>query len=151
MINLSPFRAGYAWRNAMADATEIAMTWSGEGIFCTMQDTQRQIWRARVEQPWRAQAKNDVGTLLGWLGMAMELASHAPDHEALAALVYMRNPYDDVFDRHRVMGLRDDAGRLSSVRKRSELNTQKSGFGARARAVGRANGAKSNLEIKDST
>ena len=38
--------------------------------------------------------------------------------DAVAALVYLRNPYDDRFDIHRSVGFRDDSAKLIKVAKR---------------------------------
>jgi hypothetical protein len=130
MLNLAPFKRGFAWHAARTEAYE---------------RLKRLDWR------WLRALVGDAEKLLARHGSAMGTAAHAagvklcgvvrnattgavaPSTDSLprdvvAALVYLRNPYDDQFDIHRSVGFRDDALRLiqvaSAVRSRGTVSTQ---------------------------
>src|SRR3989304_5169301 len=130
MLNLAPFKRGFAWDAARREAFE---------------RLKRLDWR------WLRALVSDAEKLLARYGPAMGTAAHAagaklcgvvrnatmnavapstgnlpPD--VVAALVYLRNPYDDQFDIHRTVGFRDDARRLievaRGVRRGDAVSTQ---------------------------
>ena len=115
-INLSPFRRKYARAAALHDVRERAddKRWRRQ-LLQDARKLQGRFMEGDGKELWRPGAVRDLDRVLTWLDGPGSARNRRIEQEALAALVYLRNPYDDEFDKHRMMGLHDDATRLKSV------------------------------------
>jgi hypothetical protein len=115
MINLSPFAEEYPWEKAQTAARE--MMDMPERLQALIEET-RAIFYARREE------LNEVATNLDALWKTAERiiegGSHrtSEDIRAIAALVYLQNPYDEKFDGLVGYGLTDDVKIIREASKR---------------------------------
>lgn len=114
MINLSPFDRGYAWERAEMEAEEIND--DGDAVRGLVADVERTL--AIRGDDLRA-VEGELRELIGVALMDGPPAAVARRGRryALAALAYLRNPYDTEFDSHLEVGLEDDAAVVRSAFK----------------------------------
>jgi hypothetical protein len=123
MLNLAPFSRGDAWRAARREAQAHVSRMNRDDIKwlrALLRDAQSILRKAGdVLGPDTVRAGL---RLVGYLGESLDapgsLSRKATAEQAAAALVYLRNPYDDRFDVHRIVGFDDDAKRLTEVARR---------------------------------
>lgn len=117
MLNLAPFKPGFAWKAAKGEASAHLADHSWKWLRQLLLDADKLL---KKFGPVMGQDGLTAGQCLtafvrefvtsqGAIPQAQVLRA------AVAALVYLRNPYDDRFDIHRTVGFRDDARRLIEV------------------------------------
>jgi hypothetical protein len=111
MVNLSPFQAGYSWEQAQRDASAmIAKPYQLRAL----------LNEVRAMSACRTKELDDVaGELEGLCDLVESVAKgeskgQAHDVRAIAALIYLLNPHDDVFD-GMVGGLQDDVRVIRTI------------------------------------
>lgn len=105
MINLSPFEKGYALKYSRREAHRIIQC--PEHLRCLLCDL------SRTEKTASSVTKHLPGAIEALARLAAGLAGanrtdHANRTEAIAALLYYINPFDDTFDFLEGVGLKDD-------------------------------------------
>jgi uncharacterized membrane protein YkvA (DUF1232 family) len=106
MLNLSPIGHEQALQHAREEASAL-LAGTSSGLLTLLQDVER----LRVA---RAEEMEDIDTALTdlttyirrWLGTSTKPSRTV--HTAVAALAYLRNPYDRIFDLHVEGGFADD-------------------------------------------
>lgn len=105
-IDLSPIDAHHVLKEARREAVELAQR--PLEIERLVQAVQVMLSeRARELAPVRRQVE-ELSALVQAPGAASGLPETARLHESLAALLYLRNPFDAAFDHHAELGLGDD-------------------------------------------
>lgn len=112
MINLSPFDRGYAWERAEMEAEEIAD--DHVAVRRLLEDIER-IRVARGDELRVVERELQELIHVALMGEASGTPARRRRHHALAALAYLRNPYDTEFDSHIEAGLEDDAAVVRSA------------------------------------
>jgi hypothetical protein len=114
MLNLAPFRGGFAWASARQEAARRLRDPAGVSgwLSALVSDCHEKLREVRLSLGPHAAAACE--RLIAYLERAPAAVDARTIHAA-AALVYFRNPYDDQFDVHRTIGLKDDAKRLLSA------------------------------------
>jgi hypothetical protein len=117
MLNLAPFKKGFAWRAARSEAHARLALGDFKWIRALRRDAEKLLVRHGHEIGSVAQAagRKVVSHVGAFLTKRQGQAPTALVKDAVAALVYLRNPYDDRFDIHRTVGFADDAERLRAV------------------------------------
>lgn len=110
MINLSPFENGYAMERADLEAERVLKDHD--------EDRRREVLKRLVSDVKRISVsrkdeledvREDLSRLIAWVEeVVVGKVDGRRLRQAIAALVYLRNPYDRFFDTHPHVGLRDD-------------------------------------------
>lgn len=121
MLNLGPFSKGDGWSTARREARQRLKVREGRREwFRTLLADTRQIVDKEVAalKPEAVEAASKLHQWLsGWLRAPSNRAGDRRAELVVAALIYLRNPYDDRFDTHRPVGFEDDASRLIDAAK----------------------------------
>jgi hypothetical protein len=117
MLNLAPFPKGAAWAAARREARERVVAADRAWIQRLVTDSTRLLRQYEdALGPKASEAGRCLCTFLSqWLSSPDRGRKTAEVTRATAALTYLRNPYDDRFDVHRLVGFEDDARRLIEV------------------------------------
>ncbi len=105
MVNLSPFPEGYSWKKAQRDAI---------AVMARPADLRAVLEESKALSRERSAELQEVGTRLEGLWQVAEKilagcgTKNGNDSRAIAALIYLLNPYDDKFDGIARIGLQDD-------------------------------------------
>lgn len=127
MINLSPFESGYSMERAEREAERILSDSDDEHrreVLNRLASDAARITANRKEE--LAPVRADLDRLIAWIQEGTNNGSaRARTRRAVAALVYLRNPYDRLFDTHPEIGLSDDADVIRAA-SRSMLRGEQS-------------------------
>ena len=111
MINLSPFPHDYAWREARREAEEVVKDPAALRELLADVDV---LLRDRREE--LSTVRDEIALLRGHLERVIAGAEPSPSVPIAASLIYLRNPYDEQFDRYGRKGLEDD---ISIIREQA--------------------------------
>ena len=121
MLNLAPFEPGYAWKAALGEAARHLQAGENRWLSTLVRDVRRLLVR---QSEALGKAPRDAARRICDYVMCPVTEPEGANKkvpplltEATAALVYLRNPFDDRFDIHRSVGFQDDAKVLLSVAK----------------------------------
>jgi hypothetical protein len=120
MLNLAPFPKGAAWDAATREARSRVRRLESEDLTwlrSLLIEASRLL--EEYHEPLGPNAHEAgvrlVGVVREWLDDSKRVPVAPKLVHAVAALTYLRNPYDDRFDVHRLVGFEDDARRLEKV------------------------------------
>jgi hypothetical protein len=113
MINLSPFDEAYSWTKAQTDASELLKT---PDQLETLVNETKAIFKARRDELHEVTA--DLEALWNTASRVMANANTCTPQEfrAIAALIYLQNPFDERFDGLIGDGLKDDVKIIRKAR-----------------------------------
>ena len=108
MLNLSPIGHEAAWRHALDEANDLLRAGSDYAGLRELLRAARELQATRAND--LAEAKDEVDGLVRMVERAMVSGDirSAKIRKATAALAYLRNPYDHIFDLHVEGGFIDD-------------------------------------------
>ena len=119
--NNAPFEPGYAWKAALGEAARHLQAGENRWLSTLVRDVRRLLVRRSevLGKAPRDAARRICDYVMCPVTEPEGASKKVPPllTEATAALVYLRNPFDDRFDIHRSVGFQDDAKVLLSVAK----------------------------------
>jgi hypothetical protein len=122
MLNLAPFTRGYAWNAALAEARRHVHAGDGKWLAALVSHARRLTAQhaSALGDEAGLSAIRICDYLAGRASSSRRGTGSGPNValEAAAALVYLRNPFDDRFDIHRTVGFHDDADKLIKIARR---------------------------------